>query len=78
MSRTLEISDELYTRLEAEAKKKGLESVESYLEVSLLKKEDKDRGEAAARRVLELREQFSKKYGKMPDSTELIREDRER
>ena len=78
MSRTLEISDELYSRLEAEARRKGLESVESYLEVSHLKDVVVDRGEAAARRVLELREQFSKKYGKMPDSTELIREDRER
>lgn len=78
MSRTITVSDELYTRLEAEARARGLKSIERLLEewgqneVSM--KERKD----VVREIDDLRERLFAKYGAQPDSTELIREDRAR
>ncbi|HEY0544334.1 MAG TPA: hypothetical protein VGC91_02975 [Pyrinomonadaceae bacterium] len=77
MSRTLIISDELYARLEKEAQVRGL-SIERLIEeweqneAQLLLRMD------TVRRVDDLRERLFSKYGEMPDSTELIREDRAR
>ena len=78
MSRTLEISDELYSRLEAEARRKGLESVERFLETNFSTVDEEAKREEWFRKVDELREHLYQKYGKMPDSVDLIREDRER
>ena len=78
MSRTITISDELYTRLEAEAHLRGLDSVERLLEQwQTLDAEAAHRQEV----VLEidtLRERLAAKYGEMPDSVELLRQDRAR
>lgn len=77
MSRTLTISDELYARLEKEAQVRGL-TIEHLIE-------EWERNEAAllqrkevVREIDELREHLSAKYGEMPDSADLVREDRSR
>jgi predicted CopG family antitoxin len=77
MSRTLTISDELYARLEKEAQMRGL-SIERLIEewerneANLLQRKD------TVREIDSLREQLFSKYGEMPDSSDLIREDRAR
>jgi hypothetical protein len=78
MSRTLTIPDELYERLEAEARARGLKGVENLLD-SLARDEDSlSQRKEAVRRINALREQLFAKYGEMPDSVELLREDRAR
>jgi predicted CopG family antitoxin len=77
MSRTLTISDDLYARLEKEARMRGL-SVERLIEeweqneAHLLQRRD------AVREISALRARLFSKYGEMSDSTELVREDRAR
>ena len=77
MSRTLTISDELYARLEKEAQLRGL-SVERLIEewerheTNLLQRQD------VVREIDSLREHLFLKHGEMPDSSELVREDRAR
>ena len=77
MSRTLTISDELYARLEKEAQMRGL-SIERLLEewerseANLLHRKNVVRG------IDTLREHLFSKYGEMPDSSDLVREDRVR
>jgi predicted CopG family antitoxin len=82
MSRTITVSDQAYARLEAEAKKRGMNDVAQLLEKmdewrEAASEEDIQR-EAAVQRILDLRAEFVAAYGEMPDSAELIREDRER
>lgn len=78
MSRTLTITDELYERLEAKARRRGLDSVESLLdEVGQEGANLSQRGEAV-RRVAGLRARLFARYGEMPDSVELLLEDRAR
>jgi hypothetical protein len=78
MSRTLTISDELYARLAAEARERGLTGVEELLEQwqttesSLLPRKEVVRG------IDYLRNRLLAKYGEMPDSVELLRQDRAR
>ncbi|HEX9989994.1 MAG TPA: hypothetical protein VGE45_16170 [Chloroflexia bacterium] len=85
------ISDEVYNWLEREAGKRGLESVEHLLEVWRRERRaapDNEEGELTeeelqrrldlVRRIDELRERIYAKYGYLGDSTEMIREDRER
>lgn len=77
MSRTLTISDELYARLEKEAQMRGL-SIERLIEewerneANLLQRKD------VVREIDTLRERLFFKYGEMPDSSDLVREDRAR
>jgi hypothetical protein len=78
MSRTLTIPDELYERLEAEARARGLESVERLLDEFARNGIDLDRRREAVERIDSLRESIFAKYGEMPDSVELLREDRAR
>lgn len=77
MSRTLTIPDELYERLEAEARARGLEGVESLLDSLARDENDLSHRKEAVRRIDALREQLFAKYGEMPDSVELVREIRE-
>ena len=86
MSRTITVPDHVYDRLEAEARARGLKSIEQLLEQlplaraecdPLTDEELKRRHEVVARTVA-LQEELSRKYGMMPDSVDLIREDRER
>lgn len=83
MSRTLTISDTLYQKLEAEARERGLASIEHLLEKdhvpahSLTEDELHQRREAVSR-IDALRQRITASVGEMPDSVPLIREDRER
>jgi hypothetical protein len=78
MPQTLTIPDELYERLNAEARARGLKDVESLLDSVARRKDRLSKRREAVRRIDALREELFAKYGGMPDSTELLREDRER
>ena len=78
MSRTLTISDELYARLETEARLRGLGSVERLLEALGQNENDLARREETVRRIDDLRGRLYAQHGELPDSTDLIREDRAR
>ena len=77
MSRTLIISDELYARLDKEARMRDL-SIERLIEewerneANLLRRKD------VVREIDGLRERLYSKYGEMTDSTDLVRGDRAR
>ena len=75
MSRTLTISDELYARLEAEANRRGLRSIEELLELWNVSTDERSR---VVSQINALRARLFSTYGEMPDSTTLIRKDRER
>lgn len=70
------ISDELYARLEAEARTRGLNSVESLLEER--SKPDFSAREDVVKRIDDLRARLFATHGEMPDSVELLRADRNR
>ena len=75
MSHTLQISDDVYERLEANARACGFANAEEMLEAQIIAFDLRHR-EAAVRRIDSLREQLFKKYGEMPDSAKSIHEDR--
>ncbi len=74
---TLTISADLYDRLVAEARHRGI-SVEQLITEWERKDSEIRRRQEAGRRADEIFERMAAKYGIMPDSAELIREDRER
>ncbi|MEK6324938.1 MAG: hypothetical protein AABN33_25120 [Acidobacteriota bacterium] len=78
MSRTLTISDELYERLESEARKRGVKTVEELLDRLQSLETDIALRENVVRRIDLLRERLFARYGQMPNSVELVREDRAR
>ncbi len=78
MSRTLTISDKLYQRLEAEAVARGFENVEQLLEEHASNGSDYSQRRAVVDNIDRLRNRLGAKYGEMPDSTNLIRDDRGR
>jgi predicted CopG family antitoxin len=82
MSRTITVSDDLYTRLEQAASKRGLANVEQLLEkvdeAPTVSAEELRRRREAGEWVEALHAQMVEKYGLMPDSADLVREDRER
>lgn len=78
MSRTLTISDELYARLESEARDRGLKSVEELLDRFQSLEADIAQRKEAVRQIDFLRARLFARYGQMPDSVELLREDRAR
>jgi hypothetical protein len=79
MTQTLTISDTLFYRLRNIAKTRGLDSVEALLEQWQAEEtEDLRRRQEVVLEISRLRERLDAKYGLMPDSTLLIREDRER
>lgn len=78
MSRTLTISDELYARLEAEARSRGLKTVEEFLDRLQIPEAELARREDVVREIDHLRERLFSRYGQMPDSVDLLREDRAR
>ncbi len=78
MSRTLTISDKLYQRLEAEAVARGFENVEQLLEEHASNGSDYSQRRAVVDNIDRLRNRLAAKYGEMPDSTNLIRDDRGR
>jgi predicted CopG family antitoxin len=78
MSRTIIISDDLYTRLEAEAHSRGLNSVERLLEEQGRNNPDLTQRKNIVAKIDSLRERLFTRYGEMPDSVELLRDDRNR
>ncbi len=78
MSRTLTISDKLYQRLEAEAVARGFENVEQLLEEHASNGSNLPQRRAVVDNIDRLRNRLFTKYGEMPDSTNLIHEDRSR
>jgi hypothetical protein len=78
VSRTLTISDELYDRLDSEARSRGLRSIENLLDEWGRSQEDLRQRRDAVKKIDDLRENLFAKYGQMPDSTALVREDRAR
>ncbi|MBV9957543.1 MAG: hypothetical protein JO360_03945 [Acidobacteria bacterium] len=77
MSKMLTISDELYARLEKEAQARGL-SIERLIEEWEQIEAQLILRRGVVQEVDTLREKLFSKYGEMPDSTELIIEDRVR
>ncbi len=74
---TLTISADLYDRLMAEAQLRGI-SIEELLDEWERKDSEIRRRQEVGREIDEIFERMAAKYGVMPDSAELIREDRER
>jgi hypothetical protein len=75
MSRTIQISDELYTRLEKEAQMRGL-SIESLIEEWERNESELRLRQTVVDEIGDLRDRLFAKYGQMPDSIEFLREDR--
>ncbi|MCC7207340.1 MAG: antitoxin [Anaerolineae bacterium] len=77
MYKELRISETLYEALEIEARRRGLDSIEQLLEV--WKQDDAERRSrrAIVREIDALRSELQHRYGEMPDSTPLVREDRD-
>ncbi len=78
MSKTLVISDDLYERLEYVAHQKGLKSIEKLLESWQAAENDLSKRREIVDRIDVLRSRLFRTYGQMPDSVDLIREDRAR
>ena len=78
MSKTLVVSDDLYERLEQAAHRRGLQSIHQLLESWQMPEEALHKRREAVERIDTLRGRLFRDYGKMPDSTDLIREDRTR
>jgi hypothetical protein len=78
MSHTLTISQDLYTRLEDAARRRGLHTVERLLQEWEAGERELEQRREAVRQIDAFRAYLFAKYGEMPDSTPLIREDRER
>jgi predicted CopG family antitoxin len=66
MSRTITISDELYARLEAEARARGLNTIERLLEEREQSEADLNERPRVVKRIDDLRERLFLKYGEMP------------
>lgn len=78
MSKTLTLPNELYDRLEKTAQQQGFENVEELLEAWQTEADEREQKQRAVDEIDALREKLFLKYGEMPDSAELLREDRER
>jgi hypothetical protein len=78
MSYTLTISDTLYTRLEQAARERGFQSIEQLLEAWQAVDAERRQRQRIVQRIDQVREQMFTTYGEMPDSVELLREDRAR
>ena len=78
MSRTLTISDDVYARLEQQMHLRGFTDADRFLDALLPPLDTPEQRHAVVERIRAFQEQMAAKYGMMPDSTELIREDRER
>lgn len=77
MSKTIAIPDATYDRLVLVAQQQGLSGVEELLE-NWAQVEERSPRKEAIDRIRTLHAQMAAKYGRQSDSTELIREDRDR
>lgn len=78
MSRVLTISDDLYGKLEEAAHRHGLTQISELLEHWQAADEELARRAQTVRQIGAVRERMRATYGEMPDSVDLIREDRGR
>jgi hypothetical protein len=78
MSKTLTISDDLFTKLSKVARQRGLPDVEKLLESWQADEDERARRIEAVKGIDALRTRLLATYGEMPDSVALIREDRDR
>jgi hypothetical protein len=78
MSQTLTISDELYQQLALIASQRGLASIEQLLEAWQASEAELRNRQQAVERIDAVREQIFQRYGELPDSVDLLREDRAR
>lgn len=83
MSVSITVSEETYNKLKASAQVRGKENVEQLLEdwedeQAIEWQKELDRRKEVGNKIKAFREKMYEKYGVMPDSTELIREDRQR
>ena len=77
MSRTVVIPDQLHERLSRIALSDGLGNVEELLMKMSDSSSDEDRHQAVEE-IRGCRRRLQARYGEMPDSTDLVREDRSR
>ena len=77
MSKTIEVPDDVYSRLEAEATRRGLGDVVELLEAVSSTAANGQRTNVFDE-INAFRERLRAKYGTFQDSVALIREDRER
>lgn len=78
MSQPVEIPDELYSELEAEARSEGLDGIASLLEREQERKRMLAQRRALFERINANRQAIFERTGLQPDSVPLIREDRDR
>ena len=83
MSINIAVSEETYKKLEESARARGKETVEKLLEdwedeQAVKWRKELKRRQEVGKRIKKLRERIFQEHGVMPDSTELIREDRNR
>ena len=76
MSVTLTVSEKTYQKLENVARRKGFEDVGKFLDewenIELANRHE------VVDKIIEFQTRMGEKYGVMPDSAELVRENRER
>ena len=78
MGKILNISDDLYDRLDQVARQRGMKNIEQLLETWQSSENDLRKRRKVVERIDTLRAKFFSTYGTMPDSVDLIREDRGR
>ncbi len=76
MSVTITVSEETYQKLKNVAESRGFEKVEDFL--GEWEKLERANRRKVVNDIVAFRQKMKKKYGVMPDSAELIREDRMR
>lgn len=76
MPQPLTISDTLYARLEQIARERGFQTIEQLLEAWQTFEDERQQRQQIVQRIDQVREQLFATYGEMPDSLELLREDR--
>lgn len=74
--KTITISDALYERLSQTARSQGLSAIDQLLEQWEAEMQAREQRRLVVEQITSLRESLQVKYGMMPDSVELIREDR--
>ncbi|MEO6458431.1 MAG: antitoxin [Chloroflexia bacterium] len=77
MNRAVDFSEETYTQLQETARRLGFDNIEQLVKQWLWEVELRRRQELG-RKIDKHREEMLARYGVMSDSTELIRQDRER
>ena len=78
MSQILTISDTLYARLEQAAHERGFTSIEQLLEAWHAFDTERQQRQRIVQQIDHLRDRLFAQYGELPDSVELLREDRAR